>query len=84
VPPSAPSSRIRSRGLEGGYEIIFQLNRLRAANPLVRRYYASLQSVRQGWGSHMRIRFAMVVAALLGGCASKSSEITAAYVIAVR
>jgi hypothetical protein len=28
----------------------------------------------------MKIRFAMVVAALLGGCASKSSEITAAYV----
>jgi hypothetical protein len=28
----------------------------------------------------MKIRVAMVVAALLGGCASKSSEITAAYV----
>ncbi len=28
----------------------------------------------------MKTRFAMVVAALLGGCASKASEITAAYV----
>jgi type IV pilus biogenesis protein CpaD/CtpE len=31
-------------------------------------------------GKPMKIRFAIAVAALLGGCASKSSAITAAYV----